>query len=203
LSRILGPGDPAPGGGTFSAGCWADPGINDAGDIAVAFQLDPFTLPLGVNAGVYHFVHQTHALTAVVVPGVTPAPPKGIFKGAIFHAMVNNRGDVVFAGISTDADIAPGPPGDGSGLGVGIYQSDKNGVIADVARPGDPAPDGGVFDFAQNPWNNDSGDIAFGGHVDGEECIAPRPAINPDLLRRKHLPPSRRQRENRISRASG
>jgi hypothetical protein len=174
LSKIIRPGDPAPGGGTFSAGCWADPGINDGGDIAAAFQLDPFTFPLGVNAGVYHFAHQNHALTAVLTPGVTPAPPKGMFVGAVFHAMLNNKGDVVFAGISTDADIAPGPPGnDGTGLGVGIYKADKHGVISDIARPGDSAPGGGVFDFAQNPWINDRDDIAFGGHVNGEECIDP------------------------------
>src|SRR5262249_13535786 len=36
----------------------------------------------------------------------------------------------------------------------------------------DPAPGGGKFDFAQNAWINDRGDIAFGGHVAGEECIA-------------------------------
>ncbi len=174
LLNIIRPGDPAPGGGTFNAGCWADAGINDGGDVAVAFQLAPPTLPFGVNAGVYHYAHQSHALTAVVIPGVTPAPPIGTFKGATFHAMLNNRGGVVFAGISTDADIAPGPPGnDGTGLGVGIFKADKHGVISDVARPGDAAPGGGVFDFAQNPWINDRGDIAFGGHVNGEECINP------------------------------
>jgi hypothetical protein len=49
---------------------------------------------------------------------------------------------------------------------------DRNGRVAKVVAPGDPAPGGGKFDFAGNPWINDRGDIAFGGHVAGEECIS-------------------------------
>jgi hypothetical protein len=37
--------------------------------------------------------------------------------------------------------------------------------------PGILPPGGGTFDFAQSPWINDPGDIAFGAHVAGEECI--------------------------------
>lgn len=40
-----------------------------------------------------------------------------------------------------------------------------------MVSPGDPAPEGSTFDFAVNPWVNTRGDIAFGAHVAGEECI--------------------------------
>lgn len=40
-----------------------------------------------------------------------------------------------------------------------------------MVRPGDPAPGGTIFDFAQNPWINNGGDIAFGAHLAGETCI--------------------------------
>jgi hypothetical protein len=42
--------------------------------------------------------------------------------------------------------------------------------MAMIVAAGDPAPGGGRFDFAQNPWINQAGDIAFGGHVRGEPC---------------------------------
>jgi hypothetical protein len=171
LAQIARAGQPAPGGGKLLY-CQGPPSINDGGDVGAAFGLDPFVAPAGLNVGVYRFSHQTGKLSAVVVPDITPAPPSGKFEGASIRTSINNRGDIVFAGISTDADIAPGPPGvNGSGLGGGVFKADKRGVISSVVRPGDAAPGGGVFDFAQNPWINDRGDIGFGAHVQGEECI--------------------------------
>jgi len=58
------------------------------------------------------------------------------------------------------------------GLGMGIFRADdKSGETGKVAAPGDPAPGGGSFDYATRPWINDAGDIAFDGHVAGEECL--------------------------------
>src|SRR5438552_406175 len=42
--------------------------------------------------------------------------------------------------------------------------------LTNVVSPGDPAPDGGTFDFAAAPSINARGDVAFGAHVRGEEC---------------------------------
>ena len=90
LSKIIRPLDPAPGGGTFSAGCWADSGINDGGDVAVAFQLDPFTLPFG-STRVYHSPIRAMRLLPSH-PRRHPGAPTGTF-GRNLHAMLNNRGD--------------------------------------------------------------------------------------------------------------
>jgi hypothetical protein len=54
---------------------------------------------------------------------------------------------------------------------MGVFASDSHGQIRTVAVPGDPAPGGGVFDFADFPSINDAGDVAFGAHVRGEECL--------------------------------
>ncbi len=172
LSQITRSGLPAPGGGTFGFfGVAGHTALNEEGDVAFAFNLDPPTLPAGVNFGLYRYSHVNGTLSALMVPGVTPAPGGGTFQGAYIHTSMNNRGDVVFAGIvPTDAGImVPDQPY--LGLGMGIFLADKKGKIASVVSPGDPAPGGGTFDFAENPWINEKGDIAFGAHVAGEECI--------------------------------
>jgi hypothetical protein len=80
---------------------------------------------------------------------------------------MNAAGDIVFPGVvRTMQGVAPA-----NGVGQGIFLSDRDGHIAKIAAPGDPAPGGSIFDFAANPWINDRGDIAFGAHVAGEECI--------------------------------
>lgn len=61
-----------------------------------------------------------------------------------------------------------------AGLGHGIFLLDRNAHITKVAAPGDPAPSGGTFDFLTNPWINDRGDIAFVGHLRGQECTNDR-----------------------------
>jgi hypothetical protein len=96
-----------------------------------------------------------------------------VFAGSSFYPSLNNRGDLAFAGIvPTDQGIhLPDEPY--VGLGVGIYQADKAGHLFSVAIPGDTAPGGGKFDFAIEPSINDGGDIAFGGHVAGEEAHVP------------------------------
>jgi hypothetical protein len=167
ITQIAKTGQAAPGGGTFSVAFLGQPALDDQGNVAFTFTLEPFSLPVGVNAGVYRFSHNKGTLTTVIVPGVTPAPGGGIFAGATFRASLNNAGDLAFTGI-VPANIGPGAL---DGLGQGIFRVNRFGAILSVVRPGDAAPGGGTFDFAQNPWINDGGDIAFGGHVDGEECI--------------------------------
>jgi hypothetical protein len=167
ISQIVRSGQPVPGGGTVGSGVVGPLGatLNDTGDAVMTLVLDPFTFPQGLNSGVYRFSQTTQTLTAVMVPYVTPAPDGGKFQGAAIHASINNPRDIAFAG------IVPTTAGISDDLGMGIFLANKKGQIASVVSPGDPAPGGGAFDFAENPWINAKGDIAFGAHVAGEECI--------------------------------
>lgn len=164
----------APGGGTFEFGFLGPVGLNDPGDVTFSFLLQPFTPPVGVNAGVYRYSHTTRSVTAVIIPFVTPAPGGGTFQGTVFYPSINNRGDIVFPGIIETANgLHPIPP-DGEpyiGLGVGIYRADAKGRIAGEIAPGDAAPGGGTFDYAVEPWINNGGDISFIGHIAGEESV--------------------------------
>jgi hypothetical protein len=170
LTQIARSGQPAPGGGTFGSADLGRLALNEGGDVAFVFALEPSTL-LGLNSGLYRFSHSHGTLSAVVVPNVTPAPGGGTFAGVFANTSLNNRGDVVFTGVVTGADIDPTTPPGSMGLGTGVFRADKHGSIFSVVRPGDPAPGGGTFDAFFNGWINDGGDLAFGAHVAGEECI--------------------------------
>jgi hypothetical protein len=168
LSQITRNGLPAPGGGTFAGGVFAFTSMNDPGDVAFVYGLDPLSPPAlegFLKAGLYRFSHTDHTLSAVVVPGVTPSPGFGLFQSTFQHATINNSGDIVFPGlVHTTSGTAPD-------FGLGIFVANKKDQISKIMAPGDPAPGGSVFDMAFNPWINDGGDVAFGAHVKGEECI--------------------------------
>src|SRR5712691_2719055 len=164
----------APGGGTFEFGFLGPVGLNDQGDAVFTFLLKKFTLPLGVNAGVYRYSHTTQSVTPVVIPYVTPAPGGGEFQGAFFQPTINYSGDVVFAGIVKTDQGVHNVPDNGEayiGLGIGIFRADATGHISSVVSPGDAAPGGGTFDYAVEPWVNDDGDVSFIGHIAGEESV--------------------------------
>jgi hypothetical protein len=179
VAQIARAGEDAPGGGVFGPGSLSPTTLNDKGDVGFVYLLEPFSFPdpiegppFGVNAGVYRFSQSTHMVTAAMRPGVTLAPGGELFAGAHFGASLNNWGDLVFAGmVPTDQGIHLDDEAY-SGLGVGIFKADKKGHIVSVVSPGDPAPGGGVFDTAAAPWMNDRGDVAFMGHITGEECRA-------------------------------
>jgi hypothetical protein len=156
-------GDGAPGGGSFGLGTLGRFSLNEKGEGAAVFVLDPFLLPFGLNAGVYRY--SAGKVSTVVTPFSTPAPGGGVFAGA-FGAEINNEGDVVFGGL-TETDLGVTPP-----FGLGVYLGRKSGGTRAVAVPGSPAPGGGVFDFAASPFINDRGDIVFSGHIAGEPCLA-------------------------------
>ncbi len=163
-------GEAAPGGGVFEGSTLGHTAINNAGDLAFVFGLKPFSAPAlkGFSkAGLFRYSRRDGTVSALVVPGVTVAPGFGTFESAGQHASMNTAGDIVFPGVvRTLQGVAPA-----SGVGQGIFMADRAGRITKVAAPGDPAPGRGVYDFAANPWINDRGDIAFGAHVAGEECI--------------------------------
>jgi hypothetical protein len=142
--------------------------LNDRGDATFCFFVD------GKNpraAALYHFLEEKGELVAVVLPG-DPAPCGRAFAGCGLHPALNNHGDLVFPARVTEGDLDPNvnPPGeDGEGSALFLY-SRRNGEISKILCPGELAPDG-VFDHFINPWINDRGDIAFGAHLQGEECI--------------------------------
>jgi hypothetical protein len=138
------------------------------------FLLKDFTLPVGVNAGTYRYSHTTHSVTPLVIPFITPAPGGGTFQGTSFQPTINNRGDVVFAGIVETDQGVHNVPDTGEpyvGLGVGIFRADAAGHISNEVSPGDAAPGGGTFDYTVEPWVNDGGDVSFIGHIAGEESV--------------------------------
>jgi hypothetical protein len=71
--------------------------------------------------------------------------------GGDFYTSINNAGSVVFTGKIAGADIDPSTPPGFDGLGNGIFLADNNGQLSTVVRPGDPAPGGSVFDWAEDP----------------------------------------------------
>src|SRR6266550_928772 len=164
LTQIMRSGQPAPGGGTLGPTELGRLGVNEGGDIAIPFSLVPFPGPV-FNSGLFRFSHRTQTLSAVAGPG-TPIPGGEHLEGVFPNTAINNRGDIVFSGIVPGA----GPPGS-MGLGLGLFLADEHDTISSVVRPGDPAPGGGTFDVAINGSINNGGDIAFGGHVAGEECV--------------------------------
>ena len=134
------------------------------------FLLDPLSFPIGVNAGVYRYSQRARTLAAVMTPGVTPTPGGGVFTGATFGTSLNNEGLLAFGGIvPTDSGVhlADEPY---LGLGAAVYTADRQGHISTVVSPGDAAPGGGVFDWALFAQINASRDVAFMGHLAGEEC---------------------------------
>jgi hypothetical protein len=150
LSQLARFGEPAPGGGTFGPFFLGTIPINAAGEVAFVFQLNPVTPALGINAGLYRFSPTTNAVTAVVVPGSTPIPTGGVFAGVDFNPSLNNGGDIAFGG------LVP--------TGEGVFRADRQGIISNVASPGDRAP-GGTFDFAAEASINDGGDVVFHAHL--------------------------------------
>jgi hypothetical protein len=161
------PGNSAPGGGTFDGFGFTPTGINDEGDAAFAEALTPFTLPLGINAGLYRYSADKKTVSSVVVPGVTTVPLAGTLQGVHFGTSINNRGEICFTGlIHTDVQLPPG-----ESIGKGIFVADKAGKIRKVVIPGDLAPFGKTFDFAEVAWINDRGDVGFGAHIQSEPFV--------------------------------
>ena len=173
LSQILRQGLPAPGGSTFGPVELGRLGLSDGGDVAIPFSLEPFdpnTVPFGFPSGLFRFLHSNQTLSAVVLPGAA-MPGGGNLAGVYFNTDMNNRGDIVFTGYVTGADLDPNSLPGCNNLGIAVFQADKQNRLFSVVRPGDPAPGGGIFDMANNASINNGGDIAFGAHVEGEECV--------------------------------
>ena len=162
-------GAPAPGG-PMGATAFGRLAVNDAGATAFSFG-DPAALPSGLGGAVYRENGPGGPISAVVLPGVTPAPGGGVFRGAYIQPSINNRGTIAFTGMVDTPNGVHIPGETYLGLGLGVYVQSPSGDITAVAAPGGPAPGGSTFDNAENPWMNSRGDVAFEGHVAGDEPI--------------------------------
>jgi len=171
LSQIVRTGDAAPGGGIFGPTEFGRLGVDEGGDVAVPFSLEPFDFGSPApNGGLFRYSHNSQTVSRVAGPG-TPVPGGEQLHSVYFNTAMNNRGDIVFSGIVTGGDIDPNSAPGFMGLGVGLFLADRQNTISNVVRPGDPAPGGHTFDMATNGSINNGGDIAFGGHVAGDECV--------------------------------
>jgi hypothetical protein len=172
VTAALLPGDPAPGGGTFS-GYVFRPTINDAGTIAFV-GIVPTDIGPGASVGLGQgdFLLDKHGnITTIVQPGTTVTLPGGrvvTFDWAQ-NPSVNNPGDVAFgAHITADPFIQFGASFPATLTQIftaeSIYFRDgQTGAIRPIAVQGGPAPGGKTFTYAFGPVLNDSGDIAFAG----------------------------------------
>jgi hypothetical protein len=170
ISQLIRAGASAPGGFTFGPGELGRLGLNDAGDVAAGFSLTPFDpTVLGVPGGVFRFAHNNSTPSAVAVPG-SLAAGGGTFEGTYVHLGLNNHADIVYNGLATGSAIASSTPPNYNGMSLALFEQNRDGTSTRVVGPGDPAPGGHVFDDAWNGSINNSGDIAFSGHVAGDAC---------------------------------
>jgi len=165
LRKVALTGETAPGGGTYSPFTLGPSSLNDWGDVAFDFLLEPIGLPFGTTGGIFRQDAFTGAVRAVVLSGTTPDPRGGVLRGETIRASVNNRREVLFGAIIATSD---GVSGD---LGNAVMEAPRDGQPEFVLAPGDPAPDGSHFDMAMNPSSNVLGQVAIAGHQSNQECI--------------------------------
>ncbi len=178
LIKVRAAGDPLLGGAKFGYNLGPVP-MMAGGDTAFISTDLSLPEPWGLAAGVYRTVFGIPIPIPVMLPGVTRAPGGSVFQGAAFNVQMNNSYETVFPGMicSTAPSSVPNPlpnPCSTGKLAFGIYQANILGQIDAIVQPGSPAPGGSTFDYAQVPFNNNSGDVAFDGHVFGEVCNDPQ-----------------------------
>ncbi len=194
VSKIVGTGDPAPGGGMFLPS--DSNSINNQGQVAFASFVS-FPDRSGM------FLFSEGQITQLVAQG-DPAPGGGMIS-FVQSASLNDQGQVAFfAGVTPpsrsgiflwlEGSISPivqtgDPAPSGGSFSVDFVPPSLNGVgqVAfgallstkaatgcscsrkgwSAVRPGDPAPGGGTFTYADYTSLNDAGQVAFPGLVSG------------------------------------
>ncbi len=161
ITKIVAPGDPAPGGGHFDF--TFNPAINDGGDIAFGahvkgetcylpspgFCAESIYLREAQDGRILSIAHQGQAIPAYAGGGT--------FRYA-FGAVINNNSDIAFiGGLSANDDQ----------FGVFLW---SRGMIFKVARPADTMPGGGKFATAAfytgNYGINERGQVSFAARLD-------------------------------------
>jgi len=155
--------------------------MNDAGEVGLVMTRDGINYvptPWNINLGVYRY-NRHSGVIPVMVPGMR-APGGGVFWGSWYLVSVPNNGNVYFSGMTcTTATVTYSTLGCPEGPGVlalGAYKGDPKGKLTAIAKPGDAAPGGSYFDFANQPAADERGDVLFAGHIFSDPCIP-----NPDL----------------------
>jgi len=173
VTKVLAPGDPAPGGTTFR-GTIGHSDLNNRGEIATVGIIDtPFGncadpgACLGLGRGVYKFDQHNNA-TTIAAPG-DPAPAFSSTFDDAWDPNINNGGDVVFGGHVT-GETCIGRPTLGCFESLYLYRA-STGTLSSLVHQGDPAPDGGTFDFAFNGRLNNVGDVSFIGVQGGSTGV--------------------------------
>src|SRR6266566_2085118 len=67
VQQIVRHGQSAPGGGTFSVAELGHIGLNEAGDVAFAFSLEPFDFSTPFHGGVYRWSSRAQTLSPVMI----------------------------------------------------------------------------------------------------------------------------------------
>ena len=136
LTRLVGPGDPAPGGGTFTL--IAGPVINSSNELAFQGFLSD-----GRN-GIFLLSNGT--ITKIIASG--DVMPDGIPFGFTVPPAINDSGLVLFSGISNS--IADS----------GIFSFSQGHLSLLIPRL-NPLPDGSLLDFPFTPSLNNAGQFTF------------------------------------------
>ena len=145
--KLVGVGDPAPGGGTFSG--FGAPAINNRG--AVAF---PAVVDQGPILGGIYLFEEGEARLALAAG--SPAPDGGIFGKFSEQVAINDAGAIVFSAVLRQG----GPPG-----AVFVLEGD---AVRPIAAIGEPAPGGGTFSaFTSWPVLSPLGTVGFVASIDG------------------------------------
>ena len=194
LSKIVGFGEPAPGGGTFSTLRFVSRQTANLAFWANIFQLGMPARSNGVFTRVAG-VNELVADTTTVIPGSAPTTFSGFsdpdisgrnvafFGGRGALTGVYARIDGTLTKVADDNDTQPGsvqnftsfstPVISGRqvafhGLGdfAGIYVGD-GGPLTVIAQTGDPAPGGGTFSGFGRNVATDGGEVAFSGAGSG------------------------------------
>jgi hypothetical protein len=164
LRKLIGAGDPAPGGGNFSA--LGAPAMNNAGVVAFPAVIDQGPI-LG---GLYIFADGGAGLA---LAAGSSAPNGGIFGKFSEQVAIDDAGAIVFSAVLRQG----GPTG-----AVFLLKGDAAQPIAAI---GDPAPGGGTFAaFASWPALSQSGTVAFVASIDGGPSSLAIFTSGPDGLKR-------------------
>ena len=185
ITVVVGPNDPAPGGGTFLSEEF--PLINSQGQV---FFRGSVTFPGTSGLFLFSGGHFTNLIPDGTVASngvaVTPFPVAINASGDMVVSDVSDSALYLFSNGSLTPVVASGQPAPGGGafslfFGASINQADQiafegflptggtgiylysGGTITKIIAPGDTFADGGVFAFADPPVINDAGQIAFAG----------------------------------------
>ena len=147
LKKLVGSGDPVPGGGIFAS--FGNPALNNKGEVAFAAIIEQGPILGGVFAS-------SGSETRLVLAAGAPSPTGGIFARFSEHLELNDAGTIALSAV-----LRQGGPG------AAIFAVENDTPRA-VAALGDAAPGGGSFAaFASWPLLSQAGSVAFIAPIEG------------------------------------